>query len=60
MRVLIGFASLVSILVPILSAQSEVPKSIADSVGNTLRLAEGQLLSIAEAMPKKSTGLYRP
>jgi hypothetical protein len=42
----------IAICAPALFAQSEIPKSIAESVGNTLRMAEGQLLGVAEAMPE--------
>lgn len=31
--------------------QDDVPKSIADSIGGTLRFAEGNFLGVAEAMP---------
>jgi len=31
---------------------AEIPKSIAESVGSTLRFAEGELLGVAEAMPE--------
>ena len=37
-------------------AQPDIPQSIADSVGFALRLAEGQLLSVAEAMPESKYG----
>jgi hypothetical protein len=44
---------LLSILTFPLSAQTaDIPKTIADSVGGPLKFAEGQLLSIAEAMPE--------
>src|SRR5580700_8009586 len=33
-------------------AQGAIPQTIAESVGETLRFAEGQFLSIAEAMPE--------
>ncbi len=36
----------------VLGAQNAIPQTIADSVGGTLRLAEGQFLSIVEAMPE--------
>ena len=35
----------------VLAQNTPIPKSIADSVASPLSLAEGQLLSIAEAMP---------
>jgi uncharacterized damage-inducible protein DinB len=37
-------------------AAEDVPKSIADSVGNTLSWAEGQFLGAAEAMPEAKYG----
>jgi hypothetical protein len=40
---------LMAILVGPLSAQTSIPQTIADSVGDTLRYTEGQLLSIADA-----------
>jgi hypothetical protein len=43
---------IVVILVPIFAQTSPIPASIADSVGSSLNLVEGQLLSIAEAMPE--------
>src|SRR5271155_78563 len=45
-----------AILTPALLAQNEIPKTIADSVGDRLQFAEGQLLSIAEAMPEDKYG----
>jgi uncharacterized damage-inducible protein DinB len=33
-------------------AQDEIPKNIADSIGGPLRYAQGQFLSVAEAMPE--------
>jgi hypothetical protein len=39
-------------LVPAFAQTSPIPASIADSVGSSLNLVEGQLLSIAEAMPE--------
>ena len=35
----------------VFAQDTPIPKSIADSVGNSLNFVEGQLLSIAEAMP---------
>lgn len=43
---------IVVILVPVFAQTSPIPASIADSVGGSLNLVEGQLLSIAEAMPE--------
>lgn len=43
---------IVVILVPVFAQTSPIPASIADSVGRSLNLVEGQLLSIAEAMPE--------
>jgi len=37
---------------PLLFGQNEIPATIADSIGATLRLVEGQLLGVAEAMPE--------
>lgn len=34
------------------NGQTDIPKSIAESVSDTLRFAEGNLLGVAEAMPK--------
>jgi hypothetical protein len=34
------------------SGQTDIPKSIAESVSSTLRFAEGNLLGLAEAMPE--------
>jgi hypothetical protein len=45
------FCSL-AILAPSLLAQDAIPQTIADSVGDTLRYAEGQFLTIVEAMPE--------
>lgn len=36
---------------PALAQQQEIPKSIAESVGDVMRFAQGQFLSVAEAMP---------
>ncbi len=33
--------------------QSDIPKSISESVANTLQFAEGNLLGVAEAMPEE-------
>ena len=41
-----------AILAPSLLAQDAIPKTIADSVEDTLRYAEGQFLTIVEAMPE--------
>ncbi|MGD0435387.1 MAG: DinB family protein [Bryobacteraceae bacterium] len=41
-----------AILAPSLLAQDAIPQTIADSVGDTLRYAEGQFLTIVEAMPE--------
>jgi len=37
---------------PLLAQTGNIPKNIAESVGGTLGMAEGQLLSLAEAMPE--------
>src|SRR5580704_3017969 len=37
---------------PLCAQNGEIAKTIADSVGGPLKLAEGQFLSIAEAMPE--------
>jgi DinB family protein len=39
------------VFAPAVFAQNEIPKTIADSVGNMMRTVEGQLLGVAEAMP---------
>ena len=36
----------------LVAAQDEVPKTIADSLGNTLRFAQGGFVAAAEAMPE--------
>jgi hypothetical protein len=36
---------------PALTQQQEIPKSIAESVGEVMQFAQGQFLSVAEAMP---------
>jgi hypothetical protein len=41
-----------AILSQSLLAQAAIPQTIAESVGETLRLAQGQFLSVAEAMPE--------
>ena len=38
--------------IPVFAQQAPIPKTIADSVAGPLKLAEGQLLSLAEAMPE--------
>jgi hypothetical protein len=38
--------------VPLFAQTGEIPKTIADSIGRTMKLVQGQLLSIAEAMPE--------
>lgn len=48
------FALLASVLT--LWAQDEVPKNMADSVGGSLRFAEGQMVAVAEAMPEDRYG----
>ena len=48
MRLILSLAA----LAPALLAQTAIPQTIAESVGETLRFAEGQFLSIAEAMPE--------
>lgn len=50
MKLTILIASLVIFLFPAL-AQDEVPKTIADSVGNSLQWTEDEFYSVAEAMP---------
>src|SRR6266446_6935255 len=42
----------VCLVLPVFAQQGEIPKNIAESVGGTLRLTEGQFLGIAEAMPE--------
>jgi hypothetical protein len=42
----------IALLAPSVFAQRPIPQTIAESVGETLRLAEGQFLSVAEAMPE--------
>jgi hypothetical protein len=49
----LGSFLFVAFLAGPLTAQTSIPQTIADSVGNTLRYTEGQLLSIAEAMPEE-------
>lgn len=44
------------LVLPVWAQTGEIPKTIAESVGNPLRTAEGQLLSIAEAMPEEKYG----
>jgi hypothetical protein len=53
MRLFIGSVFLVTILASPLLAQTSIPQTIADSVGDVLRFTEGQFLSIAEAMPEE-------
>jgi DinB family protein len=43
--------NLLLLLAPAFAVAQDIPKSIAESVASPLGLAEGQLLSIAEAMP---------
>jgi uncharacterized damage-inducible protein DinB len=43
--------SLVLLALPALAQQDEIPKNIAESVGDVLQYAQGQFLSVAEAMP---------
>jgi hypothetical protein len=38
---------------PAFAQQEEIPKNIADSVGETLRWTEGQFAGLAEAMPEE-------
>lgn len=38
--------------IPVLAQQAPIPKTIADSVAGPLKVAERQLLSVAEAMPE--------
>jgi uncharacterized damage-inducible protein DinB len=38
--------------IPALAQQDEVPKNIAESVGNSLSWTEGDFLTVAEAMPE--------
>ena len=47
------FLSLIAIfLSPVFVPQQPIPKTLADSVAGPLKTAEGQLLSLAEAMPE--------
>ena len=52
------FTALIAVLflivpaIPAASAQDEIPKNIADSVGGALGWTEGEFLSVAEAMPE--------
>jgi uncharacterized damage-inducible protein DinB len=48
---LIAAVYLTVLLTPALAQQDEVPKNIAESVGNSLQWTEDQFYSIAEAMP---------
>ena len=41
-----------TVVAPSIWAQKDIPQNVADSVGGTLRLAEGQFLAVAEAMPE--------
>ena len=50
MRLIILIASLITFLTSAL-AQDQVPKTIADSVGNSLQWTEDEFYSVAEAMP---------
>jgi len=48
-----GFAAILAIgAAPALAQQNAIPKNIADSVGATLQYAEGEFLSVAQAMPE--------
>ena len=40
------------LICPLLAQTGEIPRTIADSVSGPLKIAEGQFLSIAEAMPE--------
>ncbi len=42
---------MILLALPALAQQDEIPKSIAQSVGDVMQFAQGQFLSIAEAMP---------
>jgi hypothetical protein len=48
---LLALALCSTFLVPAVAQEDEIPTTIADSVGRTLRWTEGQFLSVAEAMP---------
>jgi hypothetical protein len=37
---------------PAFAQQADIPRSLADSVGSTLRFSEGEFLSLADAMPE--------
>lgn len=41
-----------AIVAPVLFAQGDIPQTIADSIGETMKFVEGQFLSVAEAMPE--------
>jgi hypothetical protein len=45
-------AALILSVVPFTFAQEHAPKSIAESVSNTLEFAEGSFIGVAEAMPE--------
>ncbi len=51
MRWILAFA-----LTPAAFAQQDIPRTIADSVGNMIRSVQGQLLGVAEAMPEQAYG----
>ena len=51
MKLIIPIASLYILLTPAV-AQNEVPKTLADSVGNSLQWSEDEFYSVAEAMPE--------
>lgn len=49
----VGFALILAFgAAPALAQQNAIPKNIADSVGATLQYAEGEFLSVAQAMPE--------
>jgi len=50
-KLIIPIASLYILLTPAV-AQNEVPKTLADSVGNSLQWSEDEFYSVAEAMPE--------
>jgi uncharacterized damage-inducible protein DinB len=51
-RLLLIVSLFVLLAIPFMAQQGEIPRSIADSVGDTLRYTQDQFLSVAEAMPE--------
>jgi hypothetical protein len=49
---IVAFAMIVLAASAALAQKEDIPKNIADSIGGSLHWAEGQFLSIAEAMPE--------